>query len=526
MHVTDMILFGGNVITMAAPNRRAQAVAVDGCRIEAIGDTDAVQGLAKANTRLIDLAGKTLLPGLIDSHVHLFLTGLGLASVALQDATSVADVCDAIGERARCTPRGRWVYGMGCLPWALREARYPTLSELDEAAPDNPVYISAVTFHSGATNTRGLGEIDLSLELPGLEKDASGRPTGAFVSDDAHFAAAGAAFGALSRDEITEMYRAAAHFAASRGVTTLHCLEGQFMKGDEDVLALLRLGAGLPVHTVVYYQTMDVPRVVELGLPRIGGCLTIDGSGFDHTALMYEPYTDRPSTRGDLYIPEARVREFVSQAHAAGLQVAMHAIGDHAVDILVRAYAEALEDAPQEDRRHRAEHFYVPSEWAIAKAAELGLALPMQPAFAWLWDREADSECARLWGRRRADRAEPYVRLCERGMMVAGGSDSPVTEIDPLLGIHAAANHPHVARRVSVEEALRMFTVNGAWAAFQEEEKGTVEVGKLADLTVIDGDPFAEPGRIKDFSVEMTIKAGEVVYERPGLPERLGPDDG
>ena len=509
----DMILFGGNVITMAAPDRRQQAVAVDSGRIVAVGDSESIKGLADANTRIVDLAGKTLLPGLIDSHVHLFLTGLALSAVALQDAASVADVCDAVRERARDTLPGCWVYGMGCAPWTLKEARYPTLSELDEAAPDNPVYISAVTFHSGATNTRGFREIGLEPEGDGVEKDASGTPTGAFVSDDAHFAAAEAAFGALSRDEIDEMYRAAARFAASRGVTTLHCLEGQFMKGDEDVLCLLRLRASLAVHAVVYYQTMDVARVVELGLPRIGGCLTIDGSGFDHTALMYEPYTDEPSTKGDLYIPEARVREFVSQAHAAGLQVAMHAIGDRAVDILVSAYAEATGNRPRIDCRHRAEHFYVPSEWAITKAERLGLALPMQPAFAWLWDLDADSECARIWGRQRADRAEPYARLFDRGMMVAGGSDSPVTEIDPLLGIHSAANHPHPARRISVDNALRMFTVNGAWAAFEEKEKGPVEVGKLADLTVIDGDPFAERERIKDFSVEMTIKRGSVVYE-------------
>jgi predicted amidohydrolase YtcJ len=312
------------------------------------------------------------------------------------------------------------------------------------------------------------------------------------------------------------MYRTAASFAASRGVTTVHCLEGQFMRRDEDVVRLLGLGSSLPVHAVVYFQTMDVARVVELGLPRIGGCLTIDGSGFDHTALMYEPYTDEPSTKGTLYIPEARVREFVSQAHTAGLQVAMHAIGDRAIDILVGAYAEAMQEGPKSGFRHRVEHFYVPSDWAIAQAEKLGLALPMQPAFAWTWDREAESECARIWGRRRADRAEPYVRLFDRGIRVAGGSDSPVTEIDPLLGIHAAANAPHPARRISVDDALRMFTVNGAWAAFEESDKGTVEVGKLADLTIIDGDPLAEPEHIKDFTVEMTIKSGEVVYANPG----------
>lgn len=187
-----------------------------------------------------------------------------------------------------------------------------------------------------------------------------------------------------------------------------------------------------------------------------------------------------------------------------------------AIDILVSAYAEAMQEGPKSGFRHRVEHFYVPSDWAIAKAERLGLALPMQPAFAWTWDREAESECARIWGRRRADRAEPYARLFDRGIVVAGGSDSPVTDIDPLLGIHAAANAPHPARRISVDDALRMFTVNGAWAAFEERDKGTVEVGKLADLTIIDGDPLAEPEHIKDFTVEMTIKSGEVVYANPG----------
>jgi predicted amidohydrolase YtcJ len=158
----DMVLFDGNVITMAVPDRRQQAVAVDGGRIIAVGDSQSIRDLADPNTRMVDLAGKTVLPGLIDSHVHLFLTGLGLSAVALRVAASVADVCDAIRERARDTLPGRWVYGMGCAPWGLKEARYPTLSELDEAAPENPVYISAVTFHSGATNSLGFREIGLA----------------------------------------------------------------------------------------------------------------------------------------------------------------------------------------------------------------------------------------------------------------------------------------------------------------------------------------------------------------------------
>lgn len=518
--MTDMILFDGNVVTMDAQGKREQAIAIEGDRIVAVGSSRAMLELGNENTRLINLEGRTVLPGLIDSHTHLFLTGLSLASVPLGQAGSVAEVCELIGERALRTGPGRWVYGMGCVPWRLREARLPTMAELDAVAPHNPVYISAATFHSGATNSVGFAQIGLNPDLPGIDKDASGRVTGAFVSDDTHFAAAATAFGALTGDEISEMYSAAAGFAASRGVTTLHCLEGQFMRDDADVMALLDLSGRLPVHIVLMYQTMDVQRVVELGLPRIGGCLTIDGAGFDHTALMYEPYTDDPSTKGDLYIPVDKVRSFVLAAHRAGLQIGMHAIGDHAIDILVGAYAEAAKVEPREDCRHRVEHFYVPSEWAITQARELGLALPMQPAFAWSWDRGPGSEYERIWGRQRADRAEPFARLCDEGLVVSGGSDSPVTEINPLLGIHGAANHPYPTRRVSVETALRMFTVNGAWVAFEEDDKGTLESGKLADLTVVDGDPLKAPETIKDLTVEMTIKAGEVVHEslraRPG----------
>ena len=145
----------------------------------------------------------------------------------------------------------------------------------------------------------------------------------------------------------------------------------------------------------------------------------------------------------------------------------------------------------------------------------MGLSLPMQPIFSWLWDRQADSEYARLFGRERADRTEPFAALCNLGMVISGGSDSPVTDVSPLAGIHAAANHPHPQRRVSVEDALRMFTVNGAWVGFEEQQKGTIEVGKLADLVVLDRDPYREREHIAEFVVEMTITEGRTVYERP-----------
>jgi predicted amidohydrolase YtcJ len=145
-------------------------------------------------------------------------------------------------------------------------------------------------------------------------------------------------------------------------------------------------------------------------------------------------------------------------------------------------------------------------------AADMGLALPMQPVFPFLWDTPQHSEYVRLLGPERANRLEPFVELQKRGLIISGGSDSPVTDINPMLGIHAGVNMPNPVRRVSVEEALRMFTINGAWVGKEEADKGTIEVGKLADLVVLDDDPYREPQRIKDFSVKMTIVAGSVAY--------------
>jgi len=499
---------------MGVPNKRERAVAIRDGRVVKVGSTAAVTAASSSAARTIDLAGRTVLPGLSDSHMHCFLTGVGHVAAHLEVAQSVQDVCELVAERARDAEPGAWVYGVGCVPAALQEKRYPTMRELDRATRDNPVYVMAQTCHSGAANSKGFDLIGVDPSLPGVEKDSGGRPTGAFLTDDTHIPAARIAFGALSDEQIAELYEQVAKSVVALGVTTLHCLDGQFIENDRDVSVLLEIQDKLPIHTVLMYQTMDVKKVLSLGLPRIGGCLCVDGAGFDHTALMYEPYTDDPSTSGQAFISMSQLRSFVFEAHRSGLQIGMHALGDRAVDLLVGVYKEAIDAHPREDCRHRVEHFYVPSDWAITQAQELGLALPMQPAFPWMWDQDADSDYARIWGRERSDRAEPFRRLCDRGLVVSGGSDSPVTPVNPLLGIHAAANHPHPSRQVGVEDALRMFTVNPAWVEFREKDKGTLEAGKLADLVILDGDPFLETTRIKDFRVDMTVKSGEIVFER------------
>ena len=175
------------------------------------------------------------------------------------------------------------------------------MAELDSATGDHPAYLAADSFHSGAANSKAFALLAPPDSLSGVERDpSSGQPTGAFLTDDAHFFAARKSYAQLSDTRIEELIRGAAEQIVSKGVTTLHCLDGQFVDGDRDIDAFLRLDGHLPVHTVLMYQTMDVKRVLELGLPRIGGCLTIDGAGFERTALFYQPYADAP---GDLWRP-------------------------------------------------------------------------------------------------------------------------------------------------------------------------------------------------------------------------------
>jgi predicted amidohydrolase YtcJ len=510
-----LVLINANVVTMTGSRRRCEAVAVRDERILAVGSSADVLAAGQCDSSVVvDLAGKTVLPGLIDSHTHAFLTGIHSISVHLGSATCVDEVCDAVRDEAQDTPPGRWIYGMDCSPYTLLEGRYPHRTQLDAAAPHNPVYIAGSSFHSGVANTRALELIAPDPCLPGMEKDSdTGSSTGAFLSDTGHFYAARRAYSYLSDEDIRSLYIATAARAASRGVTTLHCLDGQFVEHDRDVAVLLDVAPQLPVRTVLMYQTMNVNRVLELGLPRIGGCLTIDGAVFDHTACYYSAYEDDPRTRGELYMSPTAVREFVGKAHRAGLQIGMHAIGDKAIDVLVDAVAAAQASYPRDDCRHRVEHFTSPSDRAILKAGELGLALSMQPIFTGKWN----AEYIHFLGEERASRSDDYRRLIGEGLKVAGGSDSPITEIDPLLGVHSAVNNPSPNRRVSTEQALRMFTTNGAWVAFEEDEKGTLEAGKLADLVVVDGDPFSDSTRIDELGVDLTMCGGKIVFSRPGV---------
>jgi predicted amidohydrolase YtcJ len=500
----DLILHNGTVRTMDPGQPRAEAVAVRHGRIVAVGGWDQVAPYAEGVPHL-DLAGQTLLPGFIDSHVHFTWTGLKEVALNLWPAASADDVQDLLRQAVANTPPGQLLFGMGLNHYRFPGRQLPTAADLDAVTPDHPVFLLGVTGHYSLANSRCLRELALLPETPGYS-------AGGLLRDRANSVAGGDTRARFARETgLPRLHRAAARRAVSVGLTTVHALEGNDQPDDPTVQALLAIAPDLPVRLVVWYQTRDVAAVQALGLPRIGGCLLLDGDFGPHTAALLAPYADQPDWYGTLYYTQEEVDEFVAQAHRAGLQIAMHAVGDRAAAQALTAYERALARWPRPDHRHRIEHFEVYDEDLARRVRALGVHLAIQPPFNHYFG--GHTRLNPLLGEERALRSDPVRSLVDAGIAVGGGSDSTVTPLKPLYGVHSAVNHSNAAERLDVERALRLYTLDNAVLAFEEDDKGSIEVGKLADLVVLGQDPLtANPDEIQDLAVTMTLTGGVVVY--------------
>jgi len=510
--VGDLAIYQANVITMDARRPRAEALAVRGGRVVAVGSWAEVAPHAEGLPAL-DLAGKTVVPGFIDTHAHFLWTALSLAALDVSEAGEHDALQAAVSQAVARTLPGELIFGMGLSEYALdTETHSPIVAILDAVAPDNPVYLMGVTGHVSAANTAALKAMAFPDDIPGVMHDAQGHPNG-LLADRAHDQAwerFGTSVGA--GEQAVAMIGQAVEKALSVGLTTVHALEGDAAGEDAAIELFLDAMPDLPLRFVLYYQTMDVVRVVGLGLPRIGGCILLDGDMGPHTAALSEPYADAPDCYGTLYHEQGEIDAFVLKAHQAGLQVALHAVGDGAVEQALNAYEAALQTLPREDHRHRIEHCEVIRNDQIQRAQRLGVALAIQPPFNHYWPH---TEYVRILGQERAQKVDPVRTLMRPGLLLAGGSDSTVTPLGPLIGVHAAVNHSNPAERVSVQEAMELYTLSAARIAFEEQDKGSLEVGKLGDLTILAQDPFeVQPDRIKDIAVEMTAVGGNVAYRR------------
>jgi predicted amidohydrolase YtcJ len=512
MPTSNLAIRNANILTMDPVQPLAEALAIRDGRLLAVGSWDYVAREA-SDIPAIDLGGKTVVPGLIDTHAHFVWTALSLAALDVSQALDHETLQSIVGQAVTGAAPGDLVFGMGFREYALDTERFgPIVQVLDAVAPDNPVFLVGVTGHTSVANSQALARLNLPDGTPGIGRDSTGHPNGLLTAQANNLAGSFyvEAFGA--GDRAPTLLARAIDRAHSVGITTLHALEGGLTGPDEAVDYLLEVIPDLTLRIVFYYQTMDVERVLALGLPRIGGCILLDGDVGPHTAALSEPYFDDPTCYGTLYHTQQEIDAFVLQAHRAGLQVAMHAVGDAAVEQALNAYQAALAAYPRRDHRHRIEHCEIIREDQIVRAQQLGLSLAIQPPFNHYWPHTTYYP---LLGEERAWKADPIRTLLRPGLLIAGGSDSTVTPLGPLIGVHTAVNHSNPAERVSVQEALELYTVNAARIAFQEGDGGSLEAGKLGDLVVLDADPFrVDPEQIRDIPVEMTVVGGEIVYQR------------
>ncbi|MCQ4635188.1 amidohydrolase [Anaerovorax odorimutans] len=507
----DLIIKNANIISMDQDLNRYDWLAVSDQTIARLG-----QGQPQDEAvRTIDAAGATVLPGLTDCHVHVLNAGINLNGVDLQNCADISEVLSELKERCRAEDGNGWIYGVNYVPQNIKENRYPTRWELDEICEGHKVVIFAATLHGCAVNSQGVEVAQVPEDYPGVEK-TEGIASGVYSSDESSFLATANILGSLSDDELWKFIKDCAEYAASQGATTIHGLFGQFVKDDRDLDLILDRGSQLAIDIVPFYQTWDVRKALDRDLPRVGGCLTLDGALFEYTMANFEPFVTAPELRGVLYHNDDEVYKVVSEAHRAGIQCSMHAVGERAIDQLIYTYYRVIREQGQKDLRHRIEHFCLPTKGQIQMAADLDLIISMQPGFTYLWDKKEGGEFEMILGRERADRWDPFNRIIEKGITVIGGSDCPVTPIDPLTDIATCVNGDNPIRNISVTEALKMYTSNAAYSVRQEDKKGTVEIGKQADLVIIDRDPYeyASAKEIYDMEALCTIKNGKVIYSK------------
>jgi predicted amidohydrolase YtcJ len=474
-------------------------------RIIAIGDGSAPDDLAAGAGRL-DLGSRTVLPALHDAHVHLLRTGLMDIDLDLGAAESYEDVLALIADAAAgCT--GPVLRAHSFDPDLIAGGRYPTAAELDAISRDVAIFVKRRDGHSSSANSRALELVDLPRGMAGVEVEG-GRPTGV-LRGKAHSLAFRKVDDLLTDDERADCYRRAAVRAAERGIGVVHALVGSSHPGNRDVEALLDVADDLPIDVVVYPQFRDVGRARALGLPRIGGCILLDGSFSSGTAALDGSYADREGC-GNLYFTDDELTSFMSEAHAAGLQIAVHALGERAVGQAIRCY-DAATGGGAGGLRHRIEHCELATREQLDAIAGLGVAVCVQPTFEHMWGGPGKMYEARL-GSERAGRTNPLHSMKEAGIRLAGGSDSYVTPMDSLLGIHAAVNRPNESERLDVFDAVSLFTSGASWFSFDEGVRGTLEVGKEASFTVLGADPFdVDPASIKDLPVLGLYRRGERV---------------
>ncbi len=519
----------GKVWTADPAKPWADAVAIKGDRIVAVGSRGEAARAAGEGAKVIDAGNGLVVPGMIDSHIHVVDGGLHLTSVQLRDAKTREEFVRRVGEFAKKTPAGVWITG-GDWDHTLWGGELPDRAWIDAVTPDTPVWMSRLDGHMALANTaamRAAGVGDDVKDVPGGEivRDAAGRPTGIFKDNAMGLIDRAAPAPTLAQR--LDATVAAMDYLAARGVTAVHHM-GTWQ--DLEVFRVAQRRSLLKVRIYACTPLAEWKRLADEVKQRgrgddwlkIGGLKGyVDGSLGSHTAALLEPFDDAPNDRGLLVNTTEDLEAWTAAADAAGLQVAVHAIGDRAIRLQLDVFERVAKQNGPRDRRFRIEHSQHIAPEDIARFGKLGVIASMQPYHAIDDGRWAE----RLIGARRSETSYAFRSLLDTDGVLAFGSDWYVAPATPLEGIFAAVTrrtldgkHPDgwvPAQKISVEEALRAYTSDAALAAFSEKSLGSLQAGKLADLVVLDRNLLETPGEdLAKAGVVLTMVGGRVTFER------------
>ena len=507
----------------------ADAVAVGGERIAAVGSSAEIRKLAPAGARVIDANGGMVVPGFIDTHVHFVTGGHRLASVQLRDAKTPAEFIARIKAFAATLPEGSWITG-GDWDHENWGGDLPQRAWIDSITPNHPVWVTRLDGHMSLANSAALRAAGVTREardVPGgtIVRDAEGELTGVF-KDNAE-GLVGRAIPDPTPVQDDRALDAAMRYVAEQGVTSVHDMGSWgdlavYRRAHDTGRLTTRIYAGVPLST--WERLRDSVAAGGRGDAQLRiGLLKafVDGSLGSHTAAFFEPFTDVPTDTGLIVTPPETLYERVKGADAAGLHVAVHAIGDRAINMQLDIFERVARENGARDRRFRIEHAQHIAPADFPRFGSLGVIPSMQPYHAIDDGRWAE----RVIGPKRIETTYAFRSLLDAGARVTFGSDWFVAPPTPLEGIYAAVTRRTLddanpdgwvpSQKITVEEALRAYTIDAAYASFEESEKGSLQRGKLADLVLIDRDlTRIPPESIREARVTVTVIGGKVVYER------------
>jgi len=541
--VADTVIVNARIYTVNARQPWAEALAIHGDRVLAVGSSKEIAVYRGASTRVIDGMGKLVLPGFTDCHIHFMDGSLGLTQVDLNGAKSIAEIQKRVKEYAAAHPHEEWIAGMGWTYPTFGPSALPDKKFLDEVVPDRPVYMQAFDGHSSWANSK-------ALAMAGITRKTPDPPNGKIVRNDK-----GEATGALkesagdlvaklmpkpTHEERLAALRLGMHEANRFGLVRVHSAGQDFEWLD--FYNELRQQHQLSVRFYVAYF-LDPPELTPDAIEKIeqarrtyhddwisGGVVKtmLDGVVEAHTAAMLAPYSDDPAQIGKLFWDPAKYKQAITELDRRGLQIFTHAIGDKAVRLALDAYQSATDTNHTHDMRPRIEHIETISAQDIPRFGKLGVVASFQPLHAY-----PDDDTLGIWarnvGKERAQRAWVWHSIESAGGVLAFGSDWPVVTLNPWPGVQNALTRQTTEgdppggfvprERVSLENTIKAYTLGAAFAGHREKTEGSLEPGKLADLIVLSQDLFKiEPTEIAKTEVLLTMVGGKVVYQAPAWP--------